>query len=540
MTRFVFSALALWLAVVATAAPSAQRDPHRAPLSAKAAALFAMSDDCVACHNGLRTSDNEDVSIGLMWRSTMMANSARDPYFQAGVGREIEDHPSLAEEIQDECAACHAPMLQRAAHADGRKAELLSQFPIRAGSADLEHRLAADGVSCTVCHQIGSDRLGTRDSFNGRFSIAAADGLQALGPFAVDPARARIMKSVTGFSQTEAPHIRDSAICATCHTLYTTAHGPDGKVVGELPEQMNFQEWQHSAFYAEQRSCQSCHMPDVQERTRIASVLGPPRDGLSRHVFVGGNFLVLRMLDRYREELGVEARPHELEATARATVRQLESDTATLTLRSERLTDHVVATVAIRNLAGHKFPTGYPSRRAWIHLTARDAQGRTVFESGALRPDGAIVGNDNDTDGASFEPHYDAIGQPDQVQIYETIVADVGRAVTTGLLRATQYLKDNRLLPRGFDKTTAHADIAVHGEARTDRDFADEGDVVRYSLPATTASVDVELRYQPIAFRWAENLRQYDAPEPRRFSGYFSAMADQSSTVVARATNEVR
>jgi hypothetical protein len=536
MTRVLIASAALWLFVLFAAGASAQSDPHRGGLSATAAGLFATSDDCVACHNGLRTNDNEDVSIGRMWRSTMMANSARDPYFHAGVRREVMDHPSLSAAIQDECAGCHMPMLQRAAHADGRTADLLAQLPIRAGSERPDHRLAADSVSCTVCHQITSDRLGTRESFNGRFALVppGSEPRQAFGPFTVDRGRTRIMRSVTTFQQTEAAHVRDSALCATCHTLYTEARDASGRIVGEMPEQMNFQEWQHSAFYGEGRSCQSCHMPEVAGRTRIASVLGEQREGLSRHLFVGGNFFMLRMLDRFRDELGVEATTGEFEATSRATIRQLEGDTARFTLRTARDAGHVIAEVSVRNLAGHKFPTGYPSRRAWLHLTARDGQGRVLFESGAVGADGAIAGNDNDADAAAFEPHYDEIQRPDQVQVYETIMADPGGTVTTGLLRASQYLKDNRLLPRGFDKATAHADIAVHGAAGGDADFIAEGDRVRYLLPPDAVAVEVELRYQPIGFRWAMNLRAYDAPEPRRFLQYFTQMAEGSSAVVAR------
>ena len=41
------------------------------------------------------------------------------------------------------------------------------------------------------------------------------------------------------------------------------------------------------------------------------------------------------------------------------------------------------------------------------------------------------------------------------MQIYESIMGTPAGAPTTGLLQATQYLKDNRLLPRGFDKRTA-------------------------------------------------------------------------------------
>ncbi len=42
------------------------------------------------------------------------------------------------------------------------------------------------------------------------------------------------MKTSTGgFQPTEnTDHIRKSELCATCHTLYTTAFGPDGKPVG--------------------------------------------------------------------------------------------------------------------------------------------------------------------------------------------------------------------------------------------------------------------------------------------------------------------
>jgi hypothetical protein len=48
--------------------------------------------------------------------------------------------------------------------------------------------------------------------------------------------------------------------------------------------------------------------------------------------------------------------------------------------------------------------------------------------------------------------------------------------------------------------------------------------------------VDVELRYQPIAFRWAQNLKAYDAVETRRFVEWFDAMSAGSSTVLARTS----
>jgi hypothetical protein len=548
MTRLLPSACVLWLLALFVAVPRAAQAPAAAARATAAhiGALFTTSDNCMACHNNLVTPLGEDVSIGSTWRSSMMANAGRDPYFQAGLRREVIDHPAAAADIQDECAACHMPMLQRTAHAADGRADIFAQLPIGTHDSN-EHALAADGVSCTVCHQISNDKLGTRETFNGGFVMqpTPASGTRPIfGPFKIDRARTTIMRSVSGFEQSESAHIRESTVCSTCHTLYTQALGPDGRVIGELPEQMTFQEWEHSAIRTE-RSCQSCHMPTVSGSTRIASVMGDQREGLARHLFVGGNAFMLRILNRYRSELGVAAASSELEATARATLRQLETETAVVSIdRAERNGGAIAVEVAVRNLTGHKLPSGYPSRRAWLHLSVLDQQGRIVFESGAIDPTGLIRGNDNDADPARFERHYDEIRSGDEVQIYESVMRTPAGTPTTGLLQAVGYIKDNRLLPRGFDKATAAADIAVHGEAASDASFSGEGDRVRYLIETGNAAgplqIDVELRYQPIAFRWAQNLRTYDAPEPRAFVSYFNALAAASSTQLARASATVR
>ena len=540
------AAVALWVFVVMLALPGAQAPASTtAPANHAAMPLFAHSTDCVACHNQIVTADGTDVSIGTSWRSTMMANAARDPYWLAGVRRETIDHPKHAAAIQEECAACHMPMAERMSEAAGHQIDVFAQLPFSDLNLSDERRLASDGVSCTVCHQIAKDKLGTPESFNGEFVVAgpnAAGVRQVQGPYAIDAGRRRIMQSVTGYEQVEAPHIKQSELCATCHTLITEAFGPDGTVIGRLPEQMNYQEWQHSAFNAEKASCQSCHMPRSTGPVRIASVLGDYRDGLSQHAFVGGNAFMLRLFSRYRAELGVEALPSELAATAAATVRQLQQDTATLTVGRPELSGGLLAfDVEVKNLTGHKFPTGYPARRTWLHVAVRDGSGRAVFESGAIGADGAIAGNDSDADATRFEPHYEEISRPDQVQIYEPVLGDPAGKPTTGLLTATQYLKDNRLLPRGFDKATAQADIAVHGGARGDADFTGAGDRVRYRVPMAGATgpftVDVELRYQSIGYRWATNLEKYDAAEPKRFVGYYRANAQSSSELVARVVS---
>jgi hypothetical protein len=130
------------------------------------------------------------------------------------------------------------------------------------------------------------------------------------------------------------------------------------------------------------------------------------------------------------------------------------------------------------------------------------------------------------------------------VQIYEPILGGPDGAVTTGLLTASQYLKDNRLLPAGFDKATADADIAVHGDALGDPDFVAGGDRVGYTVRVGNAPgpyrIVVELWYQPIGYRWANNLRSYDAPETTRFTSYFATMGKASALRIAAAETAIR
>jgi hypothetical protein len=521
--RIIFICVAALIALRASASPKTP------------ASDFVTSDRCIACHAGLHTSAGDDVSIGYDWRSTIMANSARDPYWQAAVRREIADHPSAQSAIEDKCATCHMPMARFDAATRGEPASVFAN--VAPGSP--AHRAAFDGVSCTVCHQISAANLGTHASFDGGFEIdrGTPPGARPLyGPHDVEPSRRSVMRSASEFLPSQAAHVQRSELCATCHTLYTTALDEQGAVIGELPEQVPFLEWQNSV-YRDSRSCQSCHMPEVAEEMPIASVLGPQRPRLSQHTFRGGNAFMLGILNKYRGELGVAALPQELDAAIRETRDYLASAAATVAIESPRLgASRLEFGVRVENTSGHKLPTAYPARRVWLHVRVTDDTGALRFESGAPRSDGSIAGNDNDEDALRFEPHWTEISRADQVQIYESVMVDREGRPTTGLLSAIRYGKDNRLLPRGFDKAGAGADVAVRGEAAADGDFTGGADLVSYRLDLGSGRPDriaiaVELLYQPIGYRWADNLRRYDAAETRRFVRYYS---DSVSGVVTR------
>jgi hypothetical protein len=503
---------------------------------------FQTSDRCLACHNGLVSPTGEDVSMGFDWRTSVMANSGIDPYWEASLRRESLDHPESTAAIEDDCATCHMPIARYHVHLQGRTPNVFAQLPLdpELGAA----KEYADGVSCSVCHQVAAQNLGTPASYNGGFVVAGPEPGGAhpeYGPFDIDPGLMRVMRSSTsGFQPTHGDQIRSSELCASCHTLITHALGPGGSVIGSLPEQVPYQEWQHSAFY-NQQSCQSCHMPAITEPVAITRVLGVLRSGARHHQFIGGNFLLQRMLARYHDPLHLTPGTQEFSAAASRTVAFLQSESARVSVSAPQVREgRLEFELTVQNFDGHKLPTAYPSRRAWLHVTVRDDHGRTVFESGALRPDGSIVGNVNDEDALRFEPHYRVIRSADEVQIYESVLENRAGAVTTALLDAVGYLKDNRLLPRGFDKQTASPDVAVHGDALQDPAFTGGEHRLRYSVALGTATgryqVDAQLMYQPIGYRWATNLKQYDrAAEPARFNDYYDAMGAATTVTLARA-----
>ena len=246
---------------------------------------------------------------------------------------------------------------------------------------------------------------------------------------------------------------------------------------------------------------------------------------------------IAEVLRAFGPERDVTASSQHFEAKVEQVEAQLRTRTATVAVADAALSGSLLtAVVAVESQVGHKFPSGFPSRRVWLHLSVADGDGRIVYESGAVAPDGGIAGNDNDADPAMYEPHYEVISVADQVQVYEAILQDTEGRATTTLLRAGGYAKDNRLLPAGLDKQAVPADVAVYGAAAADGDFAGGGDRVRYEVDLGGADgpfvVTVELLYQSISYRWAQNLAQHEGPEIERFLEYTEALPNVPVVVV--------
>ncbi len=94
------------------------------PLPEQEEKLFSASGACAVCHSQMVDESGTDVSIDTFWRSTMMANAARDPYWRASVQEEILSYPDYQAVIEDTCATCHMPMARFTAAAAGGQGQI--------------------------------------------------------------------------------------------------------------------------------------------------------------------------------------------------------------------------------------------------------------------------------------------------------------------------------------------------------------------------------------------------------------------------------
>jgi hypothetical protein len=527
---------------------------------------FATSQRCALCHSnapqadGLRDADGGGVAPFDLWQSTMMANSARDPLWRAAVSVEMAATPSLATAIQAKCFRCHAPM-------GSHQALRTKQGPI--GLATLRGegevtQLTLDGVSCTACHQILPDNLGKASSYSGNYRVGTER--QIFGPHA-DPIGMPMVRH-SGFTPVQGDHVRQSALCATCHTLFTTAFDAGGKPTGQrLPEQTPYLEWRNSVFNDEiedvdlrAQSCQDCHAPITDElgraiTTRIArnpmggDFLIDAREPLGRHIFVGGNTLIPAILRDNAETLKPQASRAAFDATIARAKAQLQQRTARVWLGEGSLEGgRLQVPIRVENLAGHKLPTGHPTRRAWLRVRVRDAAGNVLFATGEHDDAGRIVSVQGqplpqELRGGPLYPHRTQIDAPGQVQVYESVMGDAEGAPTYLLMRGGHYLKDNRLLPLGWRPDHDEAKDTAPQGLGDDADFLGGSDQLQLAIPvpANAAEVEVEasLIYQVLGARYAAELLAWDTPEVKAFQGYYER-ADRRPVEAASARRRIQ
>lgn len=485
-------------------------------------AWFLSSGFCAECHGSdtaglaMVTSAGVDVNFTDDWRATMMANSARDPFWKAQVSHEGIIDPGHKDLLEDECTSCHAPL--------GRYSHHFLNPTQEYTIADLaSDPLGQDGVSCMACHSLSGNSLGT--TFSGEFTLDTQR--VAYGPF--PGAFTNPMVDSINVFPAYGPHIRDAQLCASCHTLITNTVDLQGNFTGNtFVEQATYHEWVNSEFNVFGQSCQSCHVPQLNEQIIVSAHypgIIPPRP-YGQHEMVGANSFMLKLMKSNIDSLGLTADSANFDSVIARTNRMLQQQSAEVTLtRGVRTLDSVQFRVRIDNLAGHKFPTGYPSRRTFIELVVRDINQDTIFASGLMGSNYELIGQD-----VPYEPHYEKITTPDQVQIYELVMGDVNGDVTTTLRRAATPLKDNRILPRGFTMIHPSYDtVRVVGAATLDPAYSTPGgySTTLYEIPINgytdSLLVTARLWYQTVRPGWLDETFANNSADIDQFRDMYNA-----------------
>lgn len=499
---------------------------------------FAGSGLCADCHDNDQSLPiterpmvvfdefgiRKDVSITLAWETSTMANAARDPYWHAVVASEIALYPELEETINDDCTVCHAPMANTLAkkQSGGVDFQLFSSGSEDNGDRQLGlldmddsselFNHAMDGVSCSLCHQIEDVGLGTAASMSGGYSIPTIDESireqrPAFGQYA-DP-DVVYMQTVGEFTPQFGSHISTSETCATCHNLNiepVNSEGEHSNIVTHFAEQAMYTEWLSSDFAVgkpQEASCQSCHMPTLDRDVFLAtSNASNMRPNFAEHTFLGANTVMQQIMHDNKGPLGIDADLDFEPSIVRN--RAFLRTSADVQVQANTLNNGILDfDVTVTNLTGHKLPSGYHSRRVYLHVLITDANGVAVYENGKIAADGSIAGVDEDVNPAVWEPHHEVITDATQVQVYQAITGNDEDERTHSLLNSAFFLKDNRLTPAGFDKNDVSSDVAVTGLAKDDENFNLGSDTTKYlarlSGGQAPYDISVSLRYQPIS-----------------------------------------
>ncbi len=540
---------------------------------------------------GKDAKDGYNVSEYGEWRWSPMALSGRDPVFYAQLESEMAYLASihnaavstkLRRTVGNLCLSCHGAMGERtfiAAHPTGTFTANMV-FDTKPGNPNADYGgLARDGISCTICHHIVKPRVPAgyaslgyflKEKINGNYDTGAPD--QIFGPFADKALVTHPMKEAMGDTPRHSDAISSPLLCASCHTinLPVVDHGSTQGTQGlHNVEQATYLEWLNSSYQTEYdpgpkaRTCQACHMPEgitdprtgitlahiatkialVEDSSYPATTHEAPkseldvrvrRTGFRRHELLGLNAYLLEMFRQYPGVMGVRTTDymsgsaHDLDDAIEHVIEQARTQTARVFVHVHRVGRRLVADVEVRNLTGHRFPSGVSFRRAFIDFDVRDGD-RTIFASGRTDAQGRIVGTGGrplpsesfarDAYGREqFQPHFDEalpITRPDQAEIFEELTTDASGDFTTSFIRRDHEVKDNRLLPLGWTRSGPTPSLPAYflkatypkGRAASDPRYRDGlgHAIVRYevTLPpnvdAKKIRVDATLYYQSFA-----------------------------------------
>jgi hypothetical protein len=315
---------------------------------------FEDPEVCAGCHD----------EIFEQWDGSMHSKAMVDPVFQALWKLAVKETEG---EVDTLCLGCHTAI---GVVTDGVTVDP-ETMEVKASD------IALQGVQCDFCHTIEGTSIQytpTMDPNNA--SLIMDPGEVKRGPYD---------DSESPYHDTEFSELHTSSeFCGSCHNVFHP--------VSNFPIERTYDEWSQSVYARAGIQCQDCHMMPVavaSETARTlkkgrnpgkASSIGPDREQVRTHEFVGGNFAIPALLG---SELHAKMAKERMKSAAEMEL---------LFPEGSKAGDLVRFKVKVTNVgAGHNLPTSLTEvRQMWLDVTVLDGKGNEIFRSGALDKEGNI------------------------------------------------------------------------------------------------------------------------------------------------------
>jgi len=307
---------------------------------------------CSGCHS----------EIYNQWKGSMHSNAFVDPIFTALWKLGAKETDGLTDNL---CGGCHTAV------------GVLSNDLVFKDNEFQTSDIGKEGVHCDVCHTV------TRSSFKDTPTNEPQNASLILDPGNVK--RGPYKDSESPHHETEYSELHTkSEFCANCHQVYHP--------INNFHIERTYDEWKFSVYAQKGIQCQDCHMMPIDKAIEAARtltkpvnpgkpcIMGPERDNMFTHEFVGANFTVPALLNA--------------EKHAGIAVKRLKS-AAELDVKAEQIfKSGEMATIAVKvtNVgAGHNLPTSLTEiRQMWLDIKVTDQSGNIIFTSGDLDDKGNI------------------------------------------------------------------------------------------------------------------------------------------------------
>jgi len=333
------------------------------------------------------------------WRQSVHSNSFRQPWYLKNVNSLIAEK---GVQFSRHCEGCHNPIALFSG-------DLSQGMPKK-------RPFEEEGVTCAVCHSIQStDTTGT-GSYVMTTPAVLVDENGA--PITRPVTDSEILAHLDRHKQAEMrPLLKTAEFCAACHKAAIPRTLDDYKFLRAFTV---YDEWQGASFTKQSplpfyrkdtvSTCQTCHMP--REPLATGAQDAGAKDGtLVSHRWLGGNSLnpAYYKFDEQSEKLAAFLRNGiDGKGVLSVDIFGLEKESAstspdeaakTSLIAPLGLTDYslapgdtLIADVVIQNKGiGHSYvPEQRDFYESWVDFTVKDASGKTIAESGFIRPDGEL------------------------------------------------------------------------------------------------------------------------------------------------------